>query len=322
MNAILSMTLGAIAALTVTTAMPMGDTPKKDAPVELGNFSVSLTVKDIQASIAFYEKLDFVQVGGDVKQKWVVLKNGTTKIGLFQGMFPRNMLTFNPGWNSDKETLKEFQDVRDIQRTLAARGIEFKTKADENSDGPASFVLEDPDGNPVLFDQHVPRPKAGAKDGAPKDGGKKGAEEGGATEKGTDAKKAPHVTGIGGVFFKSTADHKALSAWYEKHLGIPMESWGGAVLRWPDDHANDGGLTVWNAAPRDTKWFQPGDASFMINYRVDDLAGMLASLRAAGVTIVKGPETAENGTFAWILDLEGNKVELWEPKLWEETSDR
>lgn len=312
MNALLTTTLGALAGLTLGIALPKSETQKKDAHVELGNFSVSLTVKDIQASIAFYEKLDFEQVGGNVAQKWVVLKNGTTKIGLFQGMFPKNMLTFNPGWNSDKETLKEFQDVRDIQRTLAARGIEFKTKADEGTDGPASFVLEDPDGNPILFDQHVPRPKSGAKDGD-----KKAPQESGA-----DAKKAPHVTGIGGVFFKSTADHKALSAWYEKHLGIPMESWGGAVLRWPDDHANDGGLTVWNAAPRDTQWFKPGDASFMINYRVDDLDALLASLRAAGVQVLKGPESAENGKFAWILDLEGNKVELWEPKLWDEKNKR
>lgn len=303
MNAILSMAIGAIAALTVTTAMPKGETPRKDAPVQLGNFSVSLTVKDIKASIAFYEKLDFEQVAGNVAQKWVVLRNGTTKIGLFQGMFPKNMLTFNPGWNADKETLKEFQDVRDIQRTLAARGIEFKTKADEATDGPASFVLEDPDGNPILFDQHVPRPKAS---GTPTE------------KKEEEKKKAPHATGIGGVFFKSRADHKALSAWYEKHLGIPIESWGGGVLNWKDDTADDGGLTVWNAAARDTKWFQPSDASFMINYRVDDLDGMLASMRAAGVQVLKGPETAENGKFAWVLDLEGNKVELWEPKLWDE----
>ncbi|MBK6940555.1 MAG: VOC family protein [Planctomycetes bacterium] len=127
--------------------------------MELGNFSVSLTVKDVKASKAFYEKLDFKQVGGDLAQNWVVLQNGQAKIGLFQGMFDKNMLTFNPGWNSAKETLEEFQDVREIQRTLKARGIEIQAEADESSEGPAFFTLTDPDGNPILFDQHVPKPK-------------------------------------------------------------------------------------------------------------------------------------------------------------------
>ena len=126
------------------------------------------------------------------------------------------------------------------------------------------------------------------------------------------------ITGIGGVFFKSTGDHKKLSEWYASNLGLPLESWGGAILKWPDDTANDKGLTVWNAAAPDTKWFQPSSASFMINYRVDSLDGMLAQLKANGIEPVQGPEAAENGKFAWILDPDGNKVELWEPMLWDD----
>lgn len=126
------------------------------------------------------------------------------------------------------------------------------------------------------------------------------------------------VTGIGGVFFKSRGDHTALANWYQKHLGIPLEPWGGAVLRWPDDKAEDKGLTVWSVAKSDTKWFAPSDASFMINYRVDDLDELLTSLRAAGVEVLGGPESAENGKFAWIADPDGNKVELWEPMPWDE----
>lgn len=126
------------------------------------------------------------------------------------------------------------------------------------------------------------------------------------------------VTGIAGVFFKSNGDHKALSEWYEKNLGIQLEPWGGAVLRWPDDQAEDKGLTVWNVAKGDTKWFAPSEASFMINYRVDDLDELLANLRAAEVEIIQGPESHENGKFAWIIDPDGNKVELWEPVLWDE----
>lgn len=122
------------------------------------------------------------------------------------------------------------------------------------------------------------------------------------------------VTGIGGVFFKSRGDHKALAAWYQKHLGMTLEPWGGAVLRWPEDRAGDGGATVWNVAKPDTQWFAPSDAPFMINYRVDDLDALLADLRSAGVEVLKGPDVDENGKFAWILDPDGNKVELWEPK--------
>jgi predicted enzyme related to lactoylglutathione lyase len=126
------------------------------------------------------------------------------------------------------------------------------------------------------------------------------------------------VTGIGGVFFKCTGDPTALAAWYEKHLGMTLEPWGGAILKWPDDRAADKGLTVWTVAERDTEWFAPSTAPFMINYRVDDLGALLANLTAAGVAILKGPESHENGKFAWIVDPDGNKVELWEPKAWDE----
>ena len=126
------------------------------------------------------------------------------------------------------------------------------------------------------------------------------------------------VTGIGGVFFKSTQDHRALAAWYQKHLGLKLEDWGGGILRWPDDKANDQGLTVWHVAQKDSDWFAPSRSAFMINYRIDDMDGMLAQLKEAGIPIHKGPESHENGRFAWILDPEGNKVELWEPKAWYE----
>ena len=126
------------------------------------------------------------------------------------------------------------------------------------------------------------------------------------------------VTGIGGVFFKSSSDNKALAAWYQKHLGMPLEGFGGAILRWPADTAEDRGLTVWHVAEQGTKWFSPSTSPFMINYRVDDLGALLDQLRAGGVEIVQGPESHENGKFAWIMDPDGNKVELWEPKLWNE----
>ena len=126
------------------------------------------------------------------------------------------------------------------------------------------------------------------------------------------------VTGIGGVFFKSKGDGKALAAWYQKHLGLSLEGFGGAILRWPDDKADDGGLTVWHVASAGSKWFSPSESAFMINYRVDDLVALLEQLRADGVEIVGGPESHENGKFAWILDPDGNKVELWEPKVWDD----
>ena len=126
--------------------------------MQLGVFSVSLTVKDIEVSKSFYEKLDFMQVAGDIKQNWIILQNGTTTIGLFQGMFEKNIMTFNPGWDKDQNTLKDFKDVREIQAELIERGITPVTKADTTGDGPASFVITDPDGNPILVDQHVPKP--------------------------------------------------------------------------------------------------------------------------------------------------------------------
>lgn len=126
------------------------------------------------------------------------------------------------------------------------------------------------------------------------------------------------ITGIGGVFFKGKGDHKELAAWYNKHLGMPMESWGGTILRWPEDTAEDGGLTVWTTAAADTKWFSPSGSSFMINYRVDNMDEMIEQLKSGGIEIIQGPESHENGKFAWIIDPDGNKVELWEPMIFDE----
>ncbi|MBI1826885.1 MAG: VOC family protein [Planctomycetes bacterium] len=128
--------------------------------MRLGNFSISLNVKDIAASRAFYEKLGFVAGhGGDQAKKWLVLQNETATIGLFQGMFEKNSLTFNPGWDRSKQTLQDFDDVREIQRMLVSKGLTLTAKADESSTGPAYLSLLDPDGNPILIDQHVPAPK-------------------------------------------------------------------------------------------------------------------------------------------------------------------
>jgi lactoylglutathione lyase len=123
--------------------------------MNLGAFSVSLTVKDIKASKAFYEKLGFKDFGGDISQNWLILKNGECVIGLFQGMFDKNMLTFNPGWDSNSQKLDTFTDVRELQKQLKAHGVELMTETDESTTGPASFVVTDPDGNPILVDQHV-----------------------------------------------------------------------------------------------------------------------------------------------------------------------
>ncbi len=122
--------------------------------MQLGAFSISLTVKDIAASAEFYRKLGFSSFGGDIEQNWLILKNGETVIGLFQGMFEKNMLTFNPGWNQDAEPLDSFTDVRELQREFREQGVEFVAEADEESAGPASFIIMDPDGNPILVDQH------------------------------------------------------------------------------------------------------------------------------------------------------------------------
>ncbi|HEX9924155.1 MAG TPA: VOC family protein [Anaerolineae bacterium] len=123
--------------------------------MQLGAFSVSLNVKNIEASRAFYEKLGFKVFGGDASQGWLILKNGDHVIGLFQGMFEKNILTFNPGWDQNANTLDSFTDVRELQRQLKANGIEFQTEADETTTGPASFIILDPDGNPILVDQHI-----------------------------------------------------------------------------------------------------------------------------------------------------------------------
>jgi lactoylglutathione lyase len=123
--------------------------------MKLGAFSVSLAVKDLQASRTFYEKFGFTTMGGDAAQGWLILKNGDHVIGLFQGMFEKNMLTFNPGWDQNAQRLPDFTDVRELQRTLKAQGVILAQEADESTTGPASFVAVDPDGNPVLVDQHV-----------------------------------------------------------------------------------------------------------------------------------------------------------------------
>lgn len=123
--------------------------------MELGAFSISLAVKDIRASKEFYEKLGFKVFHGDITQNWLILKNGETVIGLFQGMFEGNILTFNPGWDSNAQKLDAFTDVRDLQKQLKAQGVALMSEADESTAGPASFMLHDPDGNTILLDQHV-----------------------------------------------------------------------------------------------------------------------------------------------------------------------
>ena len=123
--------------------------------MELGAFSVSLAVKDIEASKAFYEKLGFQVIMGDISQNWLILRNGEQTIGLFQGMFERNTLTFNPGWDRNNQNLDSFTDVRELQKQLKAQGVELMSEADESTTGPASFMVMDPDGNPILVDQHV-----------------------------------------------------------------------------------------------------------------------------------------------------------------------
>ena len=123
--------------------------------MELGAFSVSLAVKDIAAARQFYETLGFTVFGGNQSQNWLILKNGDHIIGLFQGMFEKNILTFNPGWTQDAQPLNKFADIRDLQGTLKSTGIAMMTEADESTTGPASFMMEDPDGNTILVDQHV-----------------------------------------------------------------------------------------------------------------------------------------------------------------------
>lgn len=123
--------------------------------MQLGAFSVSLTVKDIGVSKEFYENLGFTVFGGEQSQNWLVMKNGDVVIGLFQGMFEENILTFNPGWSQDAQNLDSFTDVRDIQKELKSKGVAFEAEADETTTGPSHFIIKDPDGNTIMFDQHV-----------------------------------------------------------------------------------------------------------------------------------------------------------------------
>ena len=123
--------------------------------MELGAFSISLAVKDLEASRTFYEKFGFKVFAGDASQNWLIMKNGAHVIGLFQAMFEKNILTFNPGWDSDAQKLAKFTDVRELQRQLRAQGVQLQQQAEESTTGPASFIAVDPDGNPILVDQHV-----------------------------------------------------------------------------------------------------------------------------------------------------------------------
>lgn len=155
--------LSLLACLTICCASPNDPPagarkPRGESPMRLGNFSVSLAVKNHAASRAFYEKLGFKAVGGDGKN-WSIMQNETSTIGLFQGMFNKNILTYNPGWDRNCKTLSDFDDVRDIQRNLIRNGFTLTTKADDSTTGPASLTLADPDGNLILVDQHVPGPK-------------------------------------------------------------------------------------------------------------------------------------------------------------------
>jgi catechol 2,3-dioxygenase-like lactoylglutathione lyase family enzyme len=153
---LLVLTLSGCAA--APTRQPTTTSASGAAPTSLGNFSVSLAVKNLAASRAFYEKLGFRAIGGNEAQSWLIMQNETSTIGLFQGMFDKNMLTFNPGWDRNANPLADFEDVRELQRTLQARGLTLASAAAESSTGPASLMLIDPDGNPILIDQHVPKP--------------------------------------------------------------------------------------------------------------------------------------------------------------------
>lgn len=151
---------GGAAAPPVAGAPPAASpsSPERTAPMELGNFCMCLAVKDLATSRAFYEKLGFTRVAGEASQNWLVLRNGLAKIGLFQGHIEKNTLAFNPGWSGDGTPLADFTDVRELQKTLEKAGVVLDVRADPAGTGPAHLVLKDPDGNPILFDQHVPRP--------------------------------------------------------------------------------------------------------------------------------------------------------------------
>ena len=157
---IAGMFFGILVAYASSFAMhPQGASTGGEKPLRLGNFSVSLNVKDIAASRAFYEKLGFKKVFGDEAKKMLILQNDQSTIGLFQGAFERNSLTYNPGWDRTMATLPDFDDVREIQKALKAKGITPSMTADESSSGPAGLMITDPDGNPILIDQHVASPK-------------------------------------------------------------------------------------------------------------------------------------------------------------------
>ena len=144
-----------LAAQTVKTPVPPRGTTPKEPGMELGAFSVSLTGKDLEASRKFYEKFGFKAFAGNSAQNWLILKNGDHVIGLFQGAFAKNVLTFNPGWDQNAQKLAGFTDVRELQRQLKAQGVQMVKEADEKTTGPTSFIAVDPDGNPILVDQHV-----------------------------------------------------------------------------------------------------------------------------------------------------------------------
>jgi catechol 2,3-dioxygenase-like lactoylglutathione lyase family enzyme len=159
-RAIAGMFVGIVVTTLTSFAMQSkSDKPAAEKPLRLGNFSMSLAVKDVAASAAFYEKLGFHIVTGDVSKKMVILQNDQSTIGLFQGAFEKNTLTYNPGWDRTTATLPDFDDVREIQKVLKSKGITPSMSADESGTGPAALNLFDPDGNPILIDQHVPAPK-------------------------------------------------------------------------------------------------------------------------------------------------------------------
>ncbi len=151
----ISLGLGAVSAIALSLILTTVNVIADEGTMQLGTFSTSLAVKDIRASKDFYEKLGFEVAGGDIEQNWLILRNGSTTIGLFQGMLEQNIMTFNPGWNETAETLEEFQDVRELQSKLKKRGVKLLTEVEVGETGPASFTLEDPDGNQILIDQHV-----------------------------------------------------------------------------------------------------------------------------------------------------------------------
>ena len=158
MNRIL-LTAGLLATLTSCGMVDTNETPsaveaRSEQTMDLGNFSISLAVKDLSASRAFYENLGFSAIGGEATQNWLILRNGHAIVGLFQGMFENNIMTFNPGWDADGKNVESFTDIRDLQKQLKASGVALIMEADESTTGPASVTLADPDGNVILLDQH------------------------------------------------------------------------------------------------------------------------------------------------------------------------